>query len=121
MEPEDAAARLHALSAEIAATYGVRGSFQRQVRKLGAALPRYERQQAAALVRVERMLARGTPAEAIDGPRFEHAELTLQMHLEQVEAADVRKSFALDITTTVLVNAVLACLVLAGLAAWLLS
>ena len=113
MEPMDARSRLDTLRAEIALKYGVSGSLEKQVRKIGRALPRYERARAAELVRVEAALGHAKLQKQIDGRVFEVAETALQMHLEKVDARDRRKGFALDVTTTVLVNVVLGLIALA--------
>ncbi|MEM9437459.1 MAG: hypothetical protein AAGA15_10495 [Pseudomonadota bacterium] len=119
MNPNDAQARLATLRAEIALKYGVKGTLQKQVRKIGRALPRFERAQAAELVRLEQALAEGEMEQTIDARAFERAEMALVMHLEGVEAEERRRTFALDVTTTVLVNTLLGAAALAALF-WLL-
>jgi len=119
MDPNDAAARLASLRAEIALKYGVGGTLKRQVAKIGRTLPRYERAQAAELVRVEQALGHPKTQKQIDARAFERAETALTMHLEGVDAADRRKGYVLDVTTTVLVNLLLAAIVMALLAAWI--
>ncbi|MEM9853980.1 MAG: hypothetical protein AAF841_05940 [Pseudomonadota bacterium] len=108
MDPDDASSRLASLSAEIALKYGVSGSFERQVRKLGRALPRYERVQARELVRAERALGHAKLQKQVDRQVFERAETALLMHLEGVDASHRRRGYLLDVTTTVLVNVLLA-------------
>ncbi|MEM9437900.1 MAG: hypothetical protein AAGA15_12740 [Pseudomonadota bacterium] len=119
MDPNDAQARLATLRAEIALKYGVSGTLDRQVRKIGRTLPRYERRLAAELVRVERALGHPKLQKQIDARAFERAEMALVMHLEGVDAEGRRRGFALDITTTVLVNTLLGAATLAALL-WLL-
>lgn len=115
MDPVDARSRLSDLSAELAVKYGIGGSLARQAKKIGRAMPRYERRHLADLARVEAALTHPKLQRQIDGPAFERAETALQMHLEGVDAADRRKGIALDITTTVMVNLLLAGITLAVL------
>lgn len=109
----DAQARLSSLSAEIALKYGVSGSLEKQVRKIGGTLPRYERARAKDLVRVAEALERDADQIEIDERAFEVAEMALQMHLEHVDAEAFRKSVAVDVATTILVNLVLGAVALA--------
>lgn len=104
MDPDNASMRLDALRSEIALKYGVSGSLERQLRKIGRTLPRYERRQAAALVLAEQALGHPELQEQIEPATFDRAETALWMHLEGVDARDRRKGVMLDITTTVLVN-----------------
>ncbi|MEL6610322.1 MAG: hypothetical protein AAFO93_15550 [Pseudomonadota bacterium] len=109
---------IDALRAEITARYGVTGTLAAQVRKLGRALPKYERGQARVLVEAERALGHPKMAMRIHRPAFDHAKTALEMHLERVDPHDRRKGMALSIVATVLVNVALAVAVLWGL--WVL-
>ncbi len=115
----NAKARVENLSAEIAVKYGVKGSLEKQVRKIGRAFPKYERKQAQILVHASHALGHPKMQKQLDERSFERAETALLMHLEKVDAMDRRKGIALDLTTTVLVNVVLAVIILATLWAWL--
>ncbi|MEM8591839.1 MAG: hypothetical protein AAGF13_04865 [Pseudomonadota bacterium] len=112
MDPMDARSRLEKLRQEIALTYGVGGSLQAQVRKIRRVLPRYERQRAEELARVEQALDHPKMQKQIDARAFARAEAALQMHLEGVDAADLRKGRPLDVTTSVLWNLVLGAIAL---------
>ena len=111
MDESEASTRLDALRQALAETYGVTGSLEAQVAQLKRVLPRYERRQAQALVRVEQALGRGQGE--IEARAFEHAELALVMYLEAADERDARKGSAVDVTMSVLVNVVLGLLALA--------
>ena len=117
MDPDEAASRLEALRAEITLKYRVGGSLAQQAKKIRRTLPRYERQQVEALVRVEAALAESDAPEKIDPAAFERAETALQMYLETVDHADQRRGYLLDITTSAFVNVLLGVIALAVLLA----
>ncbi|MGR3468310.1 MAG: hypothetical protein ACU0CI_10545 [Shimia sp.] len=114
MTPDEITARLKALRAEMAESYGTSGrTFARQVRQIGREMPRYERKQAKVIIQAERLSGHPKLARQVQPGELERAFTALEGHLAGVSRADRIKGRAISIAATILFNLLLA---VAGLA-----
>mgnify|MGYP001801741276 CR=1 FL=1 len=119
METEGFQKEINLLRQEIALKYGVEApTLERQIRKLGRGLPKFERGQARMLIDAERALQHPKMALKIQSEPFSRAKLALMVHLEKVDPGDQWKCWMVRITTVVLVNLLIALSLGLAFAAW---
>ena len=120
MQPDQFQKEIAALQVMIAERYGIGGqTLAIQIKRLGRALPRYERGQARVLIEAETALQHPKMAMRVQVQPFQHAMTALKMHLEGVDPGHRRRGVLLSITATVMVNVALAIALLAALYVWL--